>query len=96
MNKDYIFDNGKIRNCTSNIAKMNVLEYVFFDVKNGFFKYALQDIIEQFLEGFKGLMLLLCAIFNVMLVVFFPVTLWIRAILAIKNARKEIEKYNFK
>jgi len=90
--KDYIRDKGKIRNCDHNIAQMNIFEFILFDIRNGFFKYSIMNIAEQYKEGFENLFL---AIINTITMVLFPIGLVIRAIFGIKNAKIRVEQYKF-
>lgn len=71
----FIRDNGKIRNCTANIRKMNFLEFAIFDIKNGFFKIYTCDTIYAYKEGIRHLFAGLAGTFFVIL---FPLTLILR------------------
>lgn len=88
--KDYIKDEGIIRNCDYNISQMNILGYIIFDVRKGFFKYNFLDTIKLYVDSFKNLG---GAIINTIFIIMFPIVLIIRAILGIKNAKRKVEEY---
>lgn len=86
IKKDYILDNGKIRNCKVNIAKMNVFEYIKFDIfQNKILKHGIKEIAKMYKEGFECL---LFAIVSTILIIFFPITLTVKAVYKIKDAKK--------
>lgn len=71
--KDYIRDDGRIRECYSNIAKMNVGEYMILKITSKcFWKRALSDTLEVFCEGIKNLGI---GIINALLVLVLPIAL---------------------
>ena len=81
--KGFIKNNGKIRNCDNNIAKMNVLEYIIYiDLKSYLSLDTLSDLLKQYESVFY-------AIVNTLLLIFFPITLLIRAIVRTRMARKD-------
>lgn len=88
--KEYIRDNGKIRHCDSNVAKMNVFEYWWNVDRTDLGK----DILKGLREGIKmfgeGFLLLLQSILAIPL---YPVFEIIRAFIAIRRSKKEVEKY---
>lgn len=88
--KEYIRDDGKIRSCSKNVARMNIFEFIIFDIKNGFFKTAILNTTEQYLDCFK---IMLCAIFNTIGVVLFPISLIIKAMLSIKRAKADMKMW---
>jgi hypothetical protein len=89
--KDYILDDDKIRNCNSNIAKMNILEYIWFDLTiKGFFKTALQCILETGKEMFENTFYF---IVNIVSLIFLPITLLIKAVKDINYSKKQVEKH---
>lgn len=83
MSKEYIKDNGKVRKCASNLVKMNILEWVYYYFKdwNGLdeIKYHLITDVQK-----------LCIhMIDLLVVVFFPIIVIIKAILSIRSAKKE-------
>jgi hypothetical protein len=90
--KEYLKNsNGKIKNCASNIAKMNIFEYVLFDINcNNVIKHSLKETLEQYIEGFISLF---WAVINTTLIVCFPITLLTKAILTIKHSKKQVEEF---
>ena len=82
----YIKDNdGTVRACTSNVARMNIFEYMYL------FRHILKDNIismtKEFLECWSILM-------NMLLILILPVYYPIMAYQHIKRAKKEMKKYN--
>lgn len=85
MAKEYIKDNGKIRNCDSNISKMNIFEYIWFIITaQHFFKYNILETLEEYKKGFINLGI---GILNTILIIIFPITLIFIAYNDIKNAK---------
>ena len=83
-------EDGKIRWCVSNIAKMNIFEHAYLNfTQNHIIREAIFDTVEQFKEGFLNL---LWAIINTLLIIIFPATLLISAYHNIKRAKKQVEK----
>lgn len=86
MKKEYILDDGKVRKCDSNLAKMNIFEFIHYYVFHwGYFKQIFAYIYECFkcvLEYGFGLF------YNVVLLLFTPITLIVCAIIQIRNAKK--------
>lgn len=96
FNKDFIMNNkNKIRNCGRNIAKMNILEYIIFDVfitKNyskDMFKMPFEDLIDSFEDLIGLLQTVILSIIAIILGILFPISMPLRAYINIKNARKE-------
>jgi hypothetical protein len=82
--KEYIRDNGKIRNCPANIVKMNIFTYISWDFK--VFCYTLKQQLKQtFVDFFNGLIILI-------LTTLFPITIVVRAVFNIRRAKKEIKR----
>ena len=88
----YICDDGKVRDCAVNIAKMNVLEYIYYSIfhwgylQNSIYKifiYALKLVEEIFKLGLEIIKLIA-----------FPVFIIIYAILHIKKNKKWVENFN--
>lgn len=87
--KDYIRDGGKVRRCPANILKMNIFEYMYFDVFhwgcfNSLIRY-LTDSFKQFIEG------IFYFIINVIMLMIFPIMLIIRAIVGIKENKIKLK-----
>lgn len=92
MKKEYIRDDGKIRNCNSNIAKMNIFEYMWMDVfRNGFFSTMFKYYILE--NGIEAAKYLGAFLLNLIMFILFPVALTIRAYSNIKSAKKSVEKH---
>lgn len=87
--KNFIRDeNGSVKECQSNIAKMNILEWIWY-FGTSFFTEGIEFIWNQFKEGVP---LVFAAIVNTLsLLVFLPITLLIAAKIRIKDAKKEVE-----
>ena len=83
--KDFIRDGGKVRGCTSNIAKMNVFEWIYYR-RNTIFNNVI-DSIKVFGEG---VCMVVFSIVNFAILIAFPVTLLIAAWWQIRKARKEM------
>lgn len=84
-NKDFIYDDGKIRKCTSNIAKMNIIEFIIVDYKHllceiGGAIAELKDAFDIFLGFF-------------IMVPLHPIGVLVRAIVSVSRARREMKKY---
>lgn len=93
--KDLIRDDGRIRGCDSNIAKMTVLEVIYCRI---FVWKTIPDMIiydnkEFFIEFLKGLRSLLYLIINIGCIPFYPIILPIVYSKSIKRAKAEVEKY---
>ena len=88
--KKFIYDDGKVRRCTSNIAKMNVFEWIYFYIKDwGCFRdiwYFFNEMLFKLIDGFKNIGLF---VINIIMLIFLPVTLFVAGYLEIKKARKE-------
>lgn len=80
-------DKNKIVNCDANRAKMNILEFIIYIDQYSYFT----DLLRGFKEGLKGFCILIMSILGVLL---FPVFLFIRAFLAIKRSKKEVNYWN--
>ena len=88
--KEFILDDGEIRNCASNIAKMNVLEYIVF---NKFFIkdiwYSVKECLDEIFEGFIALYYLF---FSIVCALIFPICFPLIAYFRIRKARKEVAR----
>ena len=91
FNKDFIRnDNGKIRNCDANIAKMNIFEYLIY---KRFFISTMKDNFGYTLDLFKELGLF---ILFILLLIVAPISFPIIAYLHIRESKKNIIKYPYK
>lgn len=94
MSKNFIFDNGKVRNCCSNIAKMNVFEYIYYDFKDwGAMRNFSCDFMNIVKEFFKATF---CLFVNILSLVFFPIVLLAHAQYKINESKKFYAKYTKK
>lgn len=92
MKKEYIRDNGKIRNCSSNVAKMGFFRYIIFDiVDKNFFGYVFKELGREVIETSYSIFQLLI---NILFVICFPVTLALRSIYYRKRSKKDIKNCN--
>lgn len=65
---------------------MNVLEYIKFDIiENKVLKHGIIEIAKMYKEGFECL---LFAIASTILIIFFPITLTVKAVYKIKEVKK--------
>lgn len=88
--KDYIKDNGKIRGCTSNIAKMNVFEYWWHFERFGYFARLFEGLIEGFKRFAVGIYQIVgCSLFLIL----FPIGIVIVSLMEIKRAKKDVERF---
>ena len=79
--KEFIRDNGKVRICSSNIAKMNIPEYMYhcrFRLWNN-----ICDSIKELLESWN-------IIINMFLILLLPIYYPIMAYIHIKESKKEV------
>ena len=84
--KDYIINNdGKVRICDSNIAKMNIFEWMYYRRIEPL--YQIKFILNQLKEGFT---LISAALINLLIIPLYPII----GILAIIKAKKEVERCN--
>lgn len=90
MKKDFIVDEGIIRRCDSNLSKMNIFEFMYFYIFHwGYFRQIFSYIYEclkEFLSYGFGL------VYNIIVLLFTPITLISCAIIQIKNAKKRCLK----
>ena len=86
--KDYIINNdGKVRICDSNIAKMNIFEWMYY--RRMELLYQIKFILDQLKEGFT---LIGTALINLLIIPLYPIV----GILAIIKAKREVAKHNSK
>lgn len=87
MSKDFIRDDGKVRRCSSNIAKMNMLEFIYYML---FHWECIQnisiDIIDCIKDGFEYLVGVLIGVLQLILL---PLFLIMWSVVHIKRAKKE-------
>ena len=84
-NEKFIYDNGKVRNCFSNIAQMNVLEWIYYN-RN----YLISIFTEQFLNIFKSIKLIVSSLIGLFLFLIFPISFTCFALYNINEAKKKI------
>lgn len=92
FNKDFIKDNGQIRNCSSNIAKINVLELMYVKVFQwNFLKY----IFHTYFECIKTTVLdIIVLLINTILLILFPISFFVMCYLEIIKERKYVKQVN--
>ena len=82
---EYIKDNGRIRQCDSNIAKMNILQY--------FYHFALRRIPSLYLEKLVELGVRIWeSLLIIGVIVFAPIIIFIEIILDIKRAKAHVKQ----
>lgn len=86
--KEYLRDNKRVRRCPSNISKMNIFEWIYYDFRDW---NELSNMKYYFLESIKCLFL---GMVNLLSVILFPIPICINAILSIYRAKKEVKKYS--
>jgi hypothetical protein len=86
--KDFLLDDGKVRLCTSNFAKMNIFEFMWY--KKNWFLEGIEFIWEQLQEGIP---LVAAAMINFICLLLTPITFPIAAWYQIRQAKKEVEAY---
>lgn len=84
--KEYIRDNKRVRKCPSNISKMNIFEWIYYDFRDW---NELSNMKYYFLESIKYICL---GCINLLSVLLFPLSILINAILSIYRAKKEVKK----
>lgn len=90
MKKDYLLDDGKIRRCDLNIAKMNIFEYSLLMITEwNYFKDMFEALQNTFVEFCK---MSFYFIVNLIFLIFSPITLLVLAFIKIKKAKKTVEK----
>lgn len=85
--KEFIMEDGKIRSCSSNIAKMNIWEHVVFK------RFYLDAISETFAFFFETLGMfigsVIALIFSLLVILAFPITFPLISYRDIKRHKKE-------
>jgi len=84
--KEYIRDDGKVRECTSNIAKMNIFEYMFY--RKAIILRTLRDSLQNL---FEGLHLVVYGVINLLIILTLPISYPLAAYMNIRRAKKEME-----
>lgn len=91
MKKDFLMDNNKVRNCYSNVAKMNAFEYIYYDFKDW---GAMKNFPREFMDTMKTFFeVFFCFLANIFSLVFFPVVLLFNAQHEINRAKKFCKKW---
>lgn len=82
--KEYIRDGKQVRNCPSNVSKMNIFEWIYYD-----FKYwnELRNVKYHFCTSLKYILL---GTIDLLCVLLLPISILINAILAISRAKKTV------
>lgn len=86
MKKELLKDNGKIRNCTSNVYKMNYFELAIYDIKY-LLPYELRDGAIEFLKQ-----LFYCFSF-ILILLLLPIFIFLRVHNRKKRAKKEMFEF---
>lgn len=85
---DEIYGKGVVRNCSSNVSKMNVFEWCYYKVFHwGYFSEAFGLMFEQGCEVVKNLVYL---IINIIATILTPFVLIIMAYNDIKRSQHEV------
>jgi len=89
MKKEFIKDDEKVRECISNIAKMNIFEWMY---------YRREIILRTFFDALylivEGSSKLIFGLIQIWFIILFPITFPIGAYINIRNAKKEIKIKN--
>lgn len=82
--KEYIRDGKQVRNCPSNVSKMNIFEWIYYD-----FKYwnELRNVKYHFCTSLKYILL---GTIDLLCVLLLPISILINSILAISRAKKTV------
>lgn len=80
--KEYIRDGKQIRNCPSNVSKMNIFEWIYYD-----FKYwnELRNVKYHLYTSIKYILL---GVADLLCILLLPLSILINSILAISRAKK--------
>ena len=90
--KEFIRDDGVIRNCDSNYAKMNVFEYMYYQkffLKD--FYYGLLECLDLIWDGIKAFGGIIISIIGF---IFFPITFLVVSYFRIKHSKKNMAHWN--
>lgn len=86
----YIRDEGKIRNCDSNVSKMNIFQVIYCYIFHwGYFQETFAYIYESLKEVLFNSFELIC---NLCCLIFTPITVTIYGVTRIKNAKKRMKR----
>lgn len=90
-NKNYIKDDGIVRNCTANVSKMTPLELVYYEIFQ--WKFFTQ-MFYRLWDAFKELLEAGCYFFSgILVLILFPIILPISAYNRIKQEKKYMKKF---
>ena len=89
MKKDFIRDDGIVRDCVSNIAKMNIFEFMWYNWREAFSPAT--EFIYSFKELFSGLSMFVSSLIFFILI---PISAPMHSYFVIKNAKKRVKEYN--
>jgi Na+-transporting methylmalonyl-CoA/oxaloacetate decarboxylase gamma subunit len=84
--KEFIRDDGKVRECASNIAKMNILEYMWY--QKAIIPRVLKESIENLIEGMS---LVMAGLITLFLIIILPISYSITAYINIHQAKEEVK-----
>lgn len=92
MKKEYIKDNGIVRECTSNIAKMNPLEYAYYKIKYwGAYRSAFDDLTELMFIFVESLIYIPIVILEM---IFMPIVQMIYGVFKIHKSKTIMNEIN--
>lgn len=89
MKKEFIRDDGIVRNCVANIAKMNIFEFMWYNWREAF--SPVTEFVYFLKESVAGLSLFLA---NLAIFILFPITIPLHSYFVIRDAKKQVEKHN--
>lgn len=82
--KEYIRDGKQVRNCPSNVSKMNIFEWIYYDFKHW---NELRNVKYHFCTSLKYILL---GTIDLLCVLLLPISILINSILAISRAKKTV------
>ena len=92
MKKEYIKDNGIVRECTSNIAKMNPFEYAYYKIKYwGAYRSAFDDLTELMFIFVESLIYIPIVILKM---IFMPIVQMIYGVFKIHKSKTIMNEIN--
>ena len=88
--EELIKDDGVIRKCPSNMAKMGYIKSYreFFGYKDSIKEYPFRDVLLQLLEALRD------TFGAVVYLIIFPIVPFLRCYFTVKRAKKEVAKEN--
>jgi len=89
MKKEFIMDGNRVRACSSNLAKMTILEYVKYIDKADLLKEILAGYAKGIKDIFIGIAFIIADTFFSIL--YIPIQIY-RAHLAIKKAKEDVAR----